>query len=307
MHRLSFIALLALLPLISSLSTLPSHPSHPDLFGGLGRLYQATTTPQNTLARLQSANVLVVGIGGVGSWVAEGLSRSGVGSIALCDLDDVCVSNINRQVQALVPNVGKMKVDALSDHLLTINPSLQITKITDFATASNIDTVFGNLEEFDVVVDCIDDARDKAAIINKCQETNTTVVTVGGGAGLRDPTQIRVKDITKAGDDKLLFWVRKHLRQKYGFPGGPKPGEKNNHRPKKWGVWAISSEERSPPSTTPVTSISATGGGSLRRCDSSLGTAVFTTGALGFVAASKVVDMIVHDELTKIKAGIKPS
>ena len=78
----------------------------------------------------------------------------------------------------------------------------------DFVTASNIDSVC-DFSPFTVVVDCIDDARDKAAIINKCQEMGTTVVTVGGGAGLRDPTLIAIKDITKAGDDKLLFWVRK--------------------------------------------------------------------------------------------------
>ncbi|GMH66335.1 hypothetical protein TrRE_jg12605 [Triparma retinervis] len=273
-----------------------SAPTHADLFGGVGRLYKGISAPDQSLSNLEKASVLVVGIGGVGSWVAEALCRSGVGSLALCDLDDVCVSNINRQVQATVPTVGQMKVDALSSHLLSINPDLRITKIMDFVTASNIDSVC-DFSPFTVVVDCIDDARDKAAIINKCQEMGTTVVTVGGGAGLRDPTLIAIKDITKAGDDKLLFWVRKHLRQKYGFPGGPKNGQKNNHRPKKWGVWAVSSEERSPPSETPLP---PGPGGSLRRCDSSLGTAVFTTGALGFAAASKVVEMIVHEDLIKV-------
>jgi tRNA A37 threonylcarbamoyladenosine dehydratase len=88
----------------------------------------------------------------------------------------------------------------------------------DFVTASNIDSGVCDFSSFAVVVDCIDDARDKAAIINKCQETGTTVVTVGGGAGLRDPTKIAIKDITKAGDDKLLFWVRKV--RKGGRAGG---------------------------------------------------------------------------------------
>ena len=87
-----------------------SAPTHADLFGGVGRLYKGISAPDQSLSNLEKASVLVVGIGGVGSWVAEALCRSGVGSLALCDLDDVCVSNINRQVQATVPTVGQMKV-----------------------------------------------------------------------------------------------------------------------------------------------------------------------------------------------------
>ena len=109
-------------------------PSHAELFGGVGRLYRATSAPEKSLAKLENANILVVGIGGVGSWVAEALCRSGVGSLALCDLDDVCVSNINRQVQATVPTVGQMKVrsdtNAHKSHYLTPPTSIPTQRST---------------------------------------------------------------------------------------------------------------------------------------------------------------------------------
>jgi len=199
---LFLIFFILILILLSPSSAFSAIPSHSELFAGVSRLYWRSSPPEATLSNLEQASVLVIGIGGVGSWTAEALVRSGVGSITLCDLDDVCTSNVNRQVQALVPNVGRMKVDALSEHLLAINPDLEVNSLMDFVTASNIDSIC-DFSSFTVVADCIDDARDKAAIINKCHETKTTVVTVGGGAGLLDPTLVTIKDITKAGDDKV--------------------------------------------------------------------------------------------------------
>lgn len=144
---LIFLSLLLLLrgsqPFSGTINNIPSQPfsgttnnipSHAELFGGVGRLYRATSAPEKSLAKLENANVLVVGIGGVGSWVAEALCRSGVGSLALCDLDDVCVSNINRQVQATVPTVGQMKVrsdtNAHKSHYLTPPTSIPTQRST---------------------------------------------------------------------------------------------------------------------------------------------------------------------------------
>ena len=143
-------------------------------FGGLARLYGTAALP-----RLQAAHVAVVGVGGVGSWVVEGLVRSGIGAITMIDLDDVCVTNVNRQLPALDGNIGQPKVAALAERVKLINPACRVTCVSDYFTQ---ETAARLLEtKYDWVVDCIDLMSNKALLIAECTKRGIKVVTVGSG------------------------------------------------------------------------------------------------------------------------------
>ncbi len=179
-------------------------------FGGIARLYGA-----GLLSRLQSAHVAVVGIGGVGSWAAEGLARSAVGRITLVDLDMVAESNVNRQVHALEGEFGKAKVSAMAQRIQAINPACLVTEIEDFVTPENVDTILAG--HFDYVIDAIDQVRSKAAMIDWSKRRGVPLITAGAAGGQIDPTQIRVADLALTIQDPLLARVRSLLRKDYGF------------------------------------------------------------------------------------------
>ena len=188
----------------------------PDLqrFGGIARLYG-----QQGLERLAAAHVAVVGIGGVGSWAAEALVRSGVGEITVFDLDDVCVTNTNRQLQALDGNVGRMKVEVLAERLQAISPDCVIHQVADFVTR---DTMAEYIHSgFDAVLDCIDSVPAKAALIAWCKRRKLQIVTTGGAGGQVDPTQIQLADLNKTFNDPLAAKVRSTLRRDYNFSRTP--------------------------------------------------------------------------------------
>lgn len=145
-------------------------------FAGVARLYG-----DQGLQRLGQAHVAVVGIGGVGSWVAEALARSGVGEISLFDLDDVCVSNTNRQAHALEGQVGRPKVDVMAERLRAINPACTVHAVADFVTR---ETMAEHIHEhLDCVIDCIDSVMAKAALIAWCRRRKIAIVTTGGAGG----------------------------------------------------------------------------------------------------------------------------
>ncbi len=123
-------------------------------FGGIERLYGAAG-----LRLFQRVNICVIGIGGVGSWVAEALVRSGVAKITLIDLDDICITNVNRQIHALTDTVGESKVEVMAQRLKEINPACEVTEIDDFITRENIPELIG--EQFDYVIDAIDSVKEK--------------------------------------------------------------------------------------------------------------------------------------------------
>jgi len=265
------------------------------------RLYASSSSEQNTrdqhllvLDRLARATVAVVGIGGVGSWAAEALCRSGVGNIILIDLDDICISNTNRQVHAVSTSVGKRKIDEMKTRLLHINPHCNITTILDFVSTENVDGIIESIApELAVCLDAIDGKIEKAALIAACATRQVPIVTVGGSAGKMDPTKIIFDDLARAKEDRLLFACRKILRQEYGFK---KANLRNPTRPaKKWNIIAVHSTER----IKYVPDDEVNNGSSFRICDSSLGTACHVTGTFGFVAASRIVDMIAKDNLMK--------
>jgi tRNA A37 threonylcarbamoyladenosine dehydratase len=184
-------------------------------FGGVGRLYGA-----RALAAFERAHVAVVGIGGVGSWVAEALARSAIGTLTLVDLDNVAESNTNRQIHALDGNFGKPKVEAMAERIRLIDRTCDVRLVEDFAEPDNFEALFGN--GLDYIVDAIDSVRTKTALIAWCAARGQQLVTVGGAGGQLDPTRIRIDDLALTIQDPLLSKVRAQLRKHHGFPRGPK-------------------------------------------------------------------------------------
>ncbi|MDB0034819.1 tRNA cyclic N6-threonylcarbamoyladenosine(37) synthase TcdA, partial [bacterium] len=184
-------------------------------FAGIGRLYG-----QQALGVFAQSHVTVVGIGGVGTWVAESLARSGIGEITLIDLDDICVTNTNRQIHALKETIGRSKVEVMAERILQINPECKVNQIEDFITPENLGDYFIGRKgggDVDFVVDCIDAVKPKAALIAWCKRQKLPMVTVGGAGGQVDPTQVQVTDLAKTYQDPLLAKVRNILRREYNF------------------------------------------------------------------------------------------
>lgn len=165
--------------------------------------------------QIKDARICIIGIGGVGSWVAESLARSHINHITLIDLDHIAESNINRQIHALSSSLGKSKVDAMSERIHAINPDCHIRTIEDHLSVENIPQLI--TEEFDFVIDCIDQFRIKAALIHHCKKHKICCLTVGGAGGRIDPSRIRIADMTRSEGDALLAKTRKLLRSQYGF------------------------------------------------------------------------------------------
>jgi len=184
-------------------------------FGGIARLYG-----DSGLEALARANFLVIGIGGVGTWIAEALARSGVGAITLVDLDDICITNTNRQIHALANTVGHSKTRVMAERLRAINPELDVREVEDFVALDNLAEII--LPNYDVVIDAADNFRVKAALIAHCRGQKQQVITVGSAGGKRDPRQIVSGDLSRTLQDPLLSRVRKQLRQKHAFPRNQK-------------------------------------------------------------------------------------
>ncbi|WP_428609054.1 tRNA cyclic N6-threonylcarbamoyladenosine(37) synthase TcdA [Sedimenticola sp.] len=184
-------------------------------FGGIARLYG-----EAGLSNFAAAHVCVVGIGGVGSWVAEALARSGVGTLTLIDLDNVAESNVNRQIHALESQFGRPKVDAMAERIRGINAQCCVITREEFVELDNLQRLVSG--QFDYLVDCIDAFKTKAALIAHCRRHKIRLVTVGGAGGQIDPLKIRLTDLYKTQHDPLLAKTRKLLRREYGFPQNPK-------------------------------------------------------------------------------------
>ena len=179
-------------------------------FGGIRRLYGEAAAQ-----RIAAAHVCVVGIGGVGSWAAEALARSGVGQLTLIDLDHVAESNINRQVHAGDATLGQAKVLAMSTRIAGFAPQCRVTAVEAFVDADNPATL---LPACDALIDAIDQVRAKAALLAHCRRTGLAVVSTGAAGGRLDPTQIEVADLARVTHDPLLASVRTRLRRDHAFP-----------------------------------------------------------------------------------------
>src|SRR5215471_14355681 len=164
-------------------------------FSGIRRLYST-----DGLERLRRAHVCVIGVGGVGSWTVEALARSGVGALTLVDMDDICVSNVNRQIHAVDSEIHKPKVESLAARVLAINPACQVHPVRAFLVQSNAHMI---LERgYDYVFDAIDAVREKALCLSLCRQLRLPVLTSGGAGGRRDPTQVCVDDLSRATNDR---------------------------------------------------------------------------------------------------------
>ena len=179
-------------------------------FGGIARLYG-----EAGLQRFAAANVCVIGVGGVGSWVVEALARSGIGRLTLIDLDNIAESNTNRQLPALDPFYGMAKVTALAQRVHAINPACVVTEVEDFVTEENLDALLG--QGFDYIVDCIDSLKIKTAIVAWCVRRRQKFVVSGGAGGQKDPSRIGIADLAAVTEDPLLSKLRYNLRRHYGF------------------------------------------------------------------------------------------
>jgi tRNA A37 threonylcarbamoyladenosine dehydratase len=245
-------------------------------FGGIGRLYGLSG-----LERLRAARVCVVGVGGVGSWAAEALARTGVGGLTVIDMDDVCVTNTNRQLPALDGTLGQLKVDVVAARARLINPECEVEAVADFFTASSAGAL---LEQgFDVVVDCIDDLGNKALLLAECRRRGIRAVTCGGAGGKRDPTAVLVDDLARSGGDALLKRVRSTLRKEHGFaPQGD------------WGIPCVFSREKPvfPGADGEVCAAPDPTQNLRLDCASGFGTATFVTGSFGFAAAAAAVEVL---------------
>ncbi|XXQ68297.1 ThiF family adenylyltransferase [Neisseriaceae bacterium B1] len=182
-------------------------------FGGIARLYGATG-----LNALREAHVCIVGMGGVGSWAAEALARSGVGKLTLIDLDNIAISNVNRQIHALTPDFGKAKVAALHERILLINPECQVIEIEDFVEQENLAEMFR--QPFDFVIDAIDQVRIKVAMAAHFVKHKQAFIVSGGAGGQRNPALIETADLSQTQQDPMLANMRYALRKQYGFPRG---------------------------------------------------------------------------------------
>lgn len=180
-------------------------------FGGIERLYGSAC-----LRRFNQASVCVVGLGGVGSWVVEALARSGIGKITLIDLDNVAESNVNRQLHAINENIGKPKVDAMRERIFSIQTQCEVTTIEDFVDENNLPEIFD--ENFDFVIDAIDQMRVKAAMADYFVRKGQAFAVSGGAGGQRLPERIRYADLSDVRCDKLLANMRYRLRRYYDFP-----------------------------------------------------------------------------------------
>jgi tRNA A37 threonylcarbamoyladenosine dehydratase len=241
-------------------------------FGGLSRLYGASA-----LGAFRDAHVCVIGVGGVGSWVVEALARSAVGRITMIDLDHLAESNVNRQLHALTDTLGLAKVEALARRISQINPYCAVTQVEDFVSADNVAAMIlpGH---FDYVIDAIDDARAKTALIVHCRQQQIPLVTIGSAGGQVDPTRIAVCDLSRTEQEPLLARVRKNLRIRHGFPRGTKH---------KFGIDAVYSNE---PLRYPAACETDAGPAGVTGLNcAGYGSAVVVTASFGFVAAAHVL------------------
>ncbi len=256
-------------------------------FGGVERLYGKAA-----LTNFKKAHVIVIGIGGVGSWAVEALARNALGKLTLIDMDVVAESNINRQLPALTSTLGRNKIDVMADRIREINPDCEVTLIDDFITQDNLSELIGDgvNNSVDYVIDCIDSSRVKSALIAWCKYRNVKIITLGGAGGQTDPSLIKVADLSKTEHDPLLSKTRKLLRQDYGFSSNSKrrfaipcvfssehlkyvtlSGEMSNHKP------AASNQ---------AADLSCAGG---------IGSSVMVTASFAFIAVSYVLEKIAQN------------
>ncbi|MFT7558823.1 MAG: tRNA A37 threonylcarbamoyladenosine dehydratase [Flavobacteriales bacterium] len=246
-------------------------------FGGIARLYG-----DQALIALSQAHMVVIGMGGVGTWAAEALVRSGIGELTIIELDEVCVSNTNRQLHALKSTVGKSKNAVMAQRLLDINPELKLHCIDDFITQKNMVDLIN--KDHDVVLDCMDSAHIKARIVALCSAMKVRLITVGSSGGKRDPHKIKVSDLGRTESDPMLVKIRTQLYRLHNFSREPN---------RKFRIDAVYSTEQMvypKPDGTVCMDKSVLKEGVKLDCAGGFGSSVMVTGSFGFAAANKAIE-----------------
>ena len=187
--------------------------------GGIEKLYG-----KSAMENFRRARVCVVGIGGVGSWAVEALARSGIGHITMVDLDEICITNVNRQLHAMDGQIGHQKTAVMAKRIKAIHPECQIEVVEAFFSERNADEILDR--GFDFIIDAIDQIYSKARLLDGCRKRSIPAISCGGAGGLRDPSLIKVDDLSRCYRDPLLHQVRVNLRKRYGFPVGTDPVKK---------------------------------------------------------------------------------
>lgn len=245
-------------------------------FSGIARLYG-----QPALKVFSQSHLCVIGIGGVGSWAAEALARTGIQQITLIDMDDVCVTNSNRQIHALRRHVGQAKTEVMAQRILDINPECQVHCIDDFLTPDNVAALIDT--RFDYVIDAIDSTRPKAALIAHCRRNKIPLLVTGGAGGQIDPSQIRVADLAKTIQDPLLAKVRERLKSHFNITKNSKG---------KLGIDCVFSTEAlvyPQPDGSVCSSRSTAEGPKRMDCSAGFGSVTMVTASFGFIAVSHVL------------------
>ena len=246
-------------------------------FGGLERLYGVAGA-----ARIRNAHVLVVGIGGVGSWAVEALARSGVGRLTMIDLDHVSESNINRQIHALDATVGQAKVEAMRERIAQINSECKVQAIDDFVEPGNwlslLDAAQAANGPATAVIDACDQVKAKVAMAAWARASRATFVTVGAAGGKRQAHKVDIEDLSLVTHDPLLAQLRQRLRKEHGAP----------REGRKIGVACVFSRESVAP---PDASCAIESGDGTLNCHG-YGSVVSVTATFGQCAAGWVLDKI---------------
>lgn len=258
-------------------------------FDRMGRLVGDTA-----MEKLFRSHVMIIGLGGVGSWTAESLARSGVGHITVVDFDDICITNANRQLHALQGMVGRKKADVMAERLRKINPQARVDALPIFYNAESSEQILGLKPDF--IVDAIDNMTAKCHLIATARARGLKLITSCGSAAKVDPLKIQLADLAHTSVDPMASQVRKILRQKHEFPEG---------KGTTFGVPCVFSTE--PPRDPKALSYDKGEGfkcvcpqndNNLHTCDNRNvihGNASFVTGAFGLAAASWVVREIMGE------------
>lgn len=238
------------------------------------------------MERLFRSRVMVIGLGGVGSFAAEALARSGVGHVQLVDFDLVCVTNSNRQLQALKGQIGKPKAEVLAERMRLINPQAKVEPIREFYSELTSERLLADPPDF--VVDAIDNIKAKCHLLATCRERGIRVICSTGASGRMDPTAIKTADLAATKVDPLAVAVRELLRKRHGFPA---KGD--------FGITAVYSDE--PPAAPQelhydegkgFRCVCPNGDNNQHSCEKRsviYGTAAFVTGTFGLVCGGLVV------------------
>lgn len=233
-------------------------------FAGVAKIYG-----DEAFNYYEHSHVMVIGIGGVGSWAVEALARSGIGELTLVDMDVVAASNINRQLPAMTATLGQEKIAVMAERCYSINPRIKVNLVDDYLSSDNVKEILAMAP--DLVLDCIDDVKAKLALMLHCRFNKIPLIVSGGAGGKLDPLKIRVADLSKTEQDPMLAKLRTQLRSK-GICKKPK---------EKFGIICIYSIDNPFSSSEVCTSAGLRCGG--------YGSAVVVTSSFAMVAVAEVL------------------